>query len=264
VILGLNVAEASQGSIPGDRLYPLKIGLEGLQHALTRDSAEQCALHLEFARERVEEVAELVAEDRAGELPGALAAFEREMLAASWAAGHPGEETAGAASLRSSLEAEALRHDEVLRRLLAVAPEEARPGLEHALIILNTGRGTVHALFIPGEPSGLPDPSAVGPMLSEILQALEETSDEGASGGPDLPFPGTPGPAAGIAEERVAEQGDPPPLLGTVGAGGSAIPGGEPSVPLPRLPSPTQPAPGICQATARASPTPTVHLPHLH
>jgi hypothetical protein len=35
-------------------------------------------------------------------------------------------------------------------------------------------------------------------------------------------------------------------------------------VPLPRLPSPTQPAPGIIQATARASPTPTVHLPHLH
>lgn len=264
VILGLNVAEASQGSIPGDRLYPLKIGLEGLQHALTRDSAEQCALHLEFARERVEEVAELVAEDRAGELPGALAAFEREMLAASWAVGHPGEETAGAASLRSSLEAEALRHDEVLRRLLAVAPEEARPGLEHALIVLNTGRGTGHALFIPGEPSGLPDPSTVGPMLSEILRALEETSDEGASGGPDLPFPGTPGPAAGISEERVPEQGYPSPLLGTVGAGGSAIPGGGPSVPLPRLPSPTQPAPGIIQATATASSTPTIHLPHPH
>jgi hypothetical protein len=123
--------------------------VEGLHHALTHDPAERCSLHLEFARERIDEITRLLAEGRGDELSGALAAFEGEMLAASWAAGHPAQETSiGTASLRASLEAEARRHDEVLRGLLALAPEEARAGLEHALIVLNTGRGTIHALFI--------------------------------------------------------------------------------------------------------------------
>jgi hypothetical protein len=214
VILGLNVVEASQGSIPGDRLYPLKIGLEGLHHALTRDSAEQCALHLGFARERVEEAANLVEQDRASELPGALAAFEREMLAASWAAGHPAQDASiTPVSLRMSLEAEALRHDEELRRLLAVVPEEARLGLEHALSVLNTGRGTSHALFIGGGPGStviLPADATTADSVSGGSNEAQEAAPFGASAPAVLATcspQGGPGSGHGQAEAGLGGEG---------------------------------------------------------
>jgi hypothetical protein len=252
LILGLNVVEASQGSLPGDRLYPLKIGLEGLHHALTRDAAEQCALHLEFARERVEEIANLVAEGRAGELSGALAAFEREMLAASWAAGHPARDTSiGSASLRTSLEAEALSHDEALRGLLALAPEEARPGLEHALIVLNTGRGTIYALFIRGGSASTVAPTADGTI--PVTGGADETLGEASYGASGLVGVATPSPVGGPGSGHVQVEASPGTDADAV-EGGAAGTSNTSQVPVP---SSTPLATGGLHGGPSRTPTPT-------
>ncbi len=245
VILSLNVVEASQGSLPGDRLYPVKIGLEGMHHALTRDAAERCALHLEFARERVEEIARLVAEGRADELSGALAAFEGEMLAASWAAGHPAQDASIASmSLRTSLEAEALSHDAVLRRLLDVVPEEARPGLEHALIVLNTGRGTIHALFIGGGSALTATPSA-----APVTGGSDEALEEGSTSAPGLVGMATPaGPGSGHVQAEASPGADAGNAGGAAGPPDASQAPGLSSTPL---------ATGALHAGPSRTPTPT-------
>jgi hypothetical protein len=175
------VAAVSTAALPGDRLYPIKIGLEGMRHALALDEADHPEIHLLFARERIEEVCALLEAGRTEGLSETLAAFESEMLAASWAVAHPGavppEEVV---ALRGSLESEALHHNEILNALLTLAPEEARPGLEHALIILNTGRGTPHALFISLDAGVDLEQPSLGPMVPEVLETSLTSPEEGA------------------------------------------------------------------------------------
>jgi DNA-binding response OmpR family regulator len=189
------VVAASASALPGDRLYPIKIGLEGIRYALALDEAEHPDIHLLFARERIEEVCALLEAGRLEGLSETLAAFESEMLAASWAVAHPGgvppEEVV---ALRGSLEAEALHHNEILSALLTDAPEEARPGLEHALIVLNTGRGTAQALFISLDPEVALERPSLTPVVPEVLETLLTPPEEGALHpmGPTRPYPPLP------------------------------------------------------------------------
>ena len=240
-VLSFGFVEGAQGALPGGRLYPLKIGVEGLHHALTLDPAERCSLHLEFARERIDEITRLLAEGRGDELSGALAAFEGEMLAASWAAGHPAQETStGAASLRASLEAEARRHDEVLRGLLALAPEEARAGLEHALIVLNTGRGTIHALFIGVGAGAVSMPPADDTAVMAVMEGAEGTLQEWVGDPSSLPYPGAPATPSDPGSGHVQGQGlgplttiDPGGAPGTSGASSESQSSAPTSTPTP-------------------------------
>jgi len=52
-------AFASQNSLPGDVLYPVKILTEKTQVALTKDEINKASLHLEFAQKRLDELKKL-------------------------------------------------------------------------------------------------------------------------------------------------------------------------------------------------------------
>jgi hypothetical protein len=55
---------ASQSSLPGDRLYPIKTSLEHTRTSLSRDAADRAELYIEFAGRRLEEIELLIGEGR--------------------------------------------------------------------------------------------------------------------------------------------------------------------------------------------------------
>ena len=61
---GAGATYASQSSLPGEVLYPVKLVTERAQVALTVDDAREAALHLKFSSKRLEEVEELAHEGK--------------------------------------------------------------------------------------------------------------------------------------------------------------------------------------------------------
>ena len=61
---GLTSAAASGNSLPGDPLYPIKLGVERAQLAITFDAAARARLHARFADVRLSEAQRLVAAGR--------------------------------------------------------------------------------------------------------------------------------------------------------------------------------------------------------
>src|SRR3989337_1713397 len=76
---GVGVAGAAAGSLPGDRLYGVKRGLEEVSLALSRTSAGDAGLLLGFAERRLAEAEALIEIGRDDDLPAALAGYEREL-----------------------------------------------------------------------------------------------------------------------------------------------------------------------------------------
>jgi hypothetical protein len=69
-------ALASQSSLPGDALYPVKTSLEQTRVALARSAADRAQLQMEFAERRLGEIAGLIEEGRFENIPTATAEFE--------------------------------------------------------------------------------------------------------------------------------------------------------------------------------------------
>jgi len=61
---GLTSAAASNNSLPGDPFYPIKLGMERAQLAITFDPAARARLHAQFADVRLSEAQRLVAAGR--------------------------------------------------------------------------------------------------------------------------------------------------------------------------------------------------------
>jgi hypothetical protein len=64
LLAGTGLVRASSTSLPGDDLYPIKIGWEGLRINLTFDPQRRDSLEQEFENERYEELEELITENR--------------------------------------------------------------------------------------------------------------------------------------------------------------------------------------------------------
>jgi Domain of unknown function (DUF5667) len=64
---GLTSAAASGNSLPGDPFYPIKLGVERAQLAITFDTVARARLHAQFAAVRISEAQRLVAAGRVQE-----------------------------------------------------------------------------------------------------------------------------------------------------------------------------------------------------
>lgn len=127
-------ANAAQGAIPGNTLYPVKTGLERAQLALTRDQAAEARLHLSFAERRLTELSALVEGRRFDRLPGVASAFEAHLKAAmqdlsSIAEIDPHE----ARQLSSAVNESMTRFVAILSRLALDVPAKEKGALEGAL-----------------------------------------------------------------------------------------------------------------------------------
>ena len=83
VVSTSGVAFASQWTIPGDTLYPVKTSLERVQLALSLSEARRAQLHIAFAERRLVEIQSLVMESRFDYLHSAVGAFEAQATQAT-------------------------------------------------------------------------------------------------------------------------------------------------------------------------------------
>jgi hypothetical protein len=73
---------AASSSVPGDKLYPIKIATEKVQLQFTTSSEQRAKLHVEFAGRRLEEASEIKTSTRAGKsvrVHSAIESFRHEM-----------------------------------------------------------------------------------------------------------------------------------------------------------------------------------------
>ncbi len=127
-------ALASQASLPGDVLYPVKTSLEQTRVALARDASVRAQLQMEFAERRLVEIAALIEEGRFENIPTATAEFEtyiRNALAEleTIAQGDPEQ----AAILAGQVSEALTRYAVTLSGMLDQVPESVRLEMRRAL-----------------------------------------------------------------------------------------------------------------------------------
>jgi len=133
---GVGVAGAAAGSLPGDRLYGVKRGLEEVSLALSRTSAGDAGLLLGFAERRLAEAEALIEIGRDDDLPAALAGYERELSRLLAQEEHDQE---GLSRLEAALE----KHQQILNRVLERASLQGRQAIERALERTERGQDQV-------------------------------------------------------------------------------------------------------------------------
>ncbi|MDH5781615.1 MAG: DUF5667 domain-containing protein [Dehalococcoidia bacterium] len=131
--VGVGTAYASQGSLPGDALYPVKLRTEQVQRMLTGNDVEGVKLELEFARTRLEEIG-AIAHERSGKIPIAVTGYQRNLDLAIARA----EQAENGGISTSMLETVALAisdHLYILDGLEDSIPEAARDSISNAVEI---------------------------------------------------------------------------------------------------------------------------------
>lgn len=73
------LANASSVSIPGDAIYPVKLGIESLRLAVSFSPVSDAGLHLDFAQQRLTEIQYLALEGRYENIPAASRNFKQHL-----------------------------------------------------------------------------------------------------------------------------------------------------------------------------------------
>jgi AraC-like DNA-binding protein len=148
-VLGAGAVWAAEGSLPGDLLYPVKLAAEDVRLALTSAPADQVDLALRFVERRTEEVRALSEAGR--QVPDETTArmeahIEHALTQTAWASD---EEMS---SLLTSIAERTRAQAQLLEQVQATAPQQARPGLAHAVTVCQRGAEAAE--------DGLNDPQA--------------------------------------------------------------------------------------------------------
>jgi len=118
---GTGTAYASQSSLPGDALYPVKLSTEQFQRVITLDDATEVELELKFADTRLEEI-EAIADKRPDRIAIAIAGYERNLNLAITKA----EQIGDSETSRETVALEILDHLTRLDEIEDSVPEAAR------------------------------------------------------------------------------------------------------------------------------------------
>jgi hypothetical protein len=121
---------ASGGSLPGERLYPVKLGVEDIRLSLTADPTLQVQRNLNYVTERVDEMRELA--EGGEEIPGTVVArMEAQMdRAVGYTLVVPAEE---APDLVAELGKRMMQQQELLEEIRTKTQKEEAEVLENAL-----------------------------------------------------------------------------------------------------------------------------------
>ena len=126
LVVSFGAAYAAGEALPGDPLYGVKRGLEQAALAINPTARGDTGLLLRFAQRRLDEAERLVALGREDDLETALEAYEGTVDEALAAAGAD-PDSLGAVEV--ALDA----HEAALLRVLATAPDAAKPAISEAL-----------------------------------------------------------------------------------------------------------------------------------
>ena len=121
---GTGTAYASQSSLPGDTLYPVKLGTEQLQRVITFNDAAEVELELKFANTRLEEI-EAIAGKRPDKTSVAVTGYERNLNLAITKA----EQIGDSETSRETVALEILNHLTRLDEIEDGVPEAAREAI---------------------------------------------------------------------------------------------------------------------------------------
>jgi hypothetical protein len=159
-LIGGGTVYASQGSLPGDVLYSVKIALEDTLLGLSSETSAP-DLSSQYAGERVEEVKGLIERQRFEYIPSAMRRYQDQAI--------------GADPEHVSV------HIEILTGLLEVVPEQAKPAIEDAI--------AASSKFLDKLPQGLPEKGRPSELPGEPPVELPPLPVEP----PVLPPPDKPG-----------------------------------------------------------------------
>jgi hypothetical protein len=131
---------ASQNSIPGDTLYPIKTTLERTRLSLARSGDARVELQLEFAEQRLAEIESLIKEGRFQNIKPAATAFEEHIFTALEelsALAEVNPDQAGRLMVR--LTESISRYAAALSDMAGRVPEPVRGDLQNTIINLGGG-----------------------------------------------------------------------------------------------------------------------------
>jgi len=211
--LGCGMAWTARDSLPGDRLYSVKVKTEDARLALALTPEERLGLALQFVGERVEEIGVLVG--AGGQVPDVSVTrmgqhIEQVLVDAAWS---PEEQMS---DMLRQIAVHTLAQAQALERMKSVASQPARAGLERAALVCWRG-------FAAAE-SGLSDPQAFRllycqeqgtPVPMNVPGLATPTEDSSADEvAPALPSVTPESPRPTFEPHPTAqEQGSPPPTL---------------------------------------------------
>ena len=198
---GGGVAYASTDSLPGDALYGVKTLIEDVRLSVA-DDADALALQYKFAEKRLGEMEALIAQNRLGEVEGALNAYMHALqeMAKIMAKGDPTDPQRTEAEL-GYLKGIRETQRERLEAMLKDIPEQLR--LQLQLAIQNTEQFRLNRPEGAGQPEHAGEPAGQG--VQQMQQEQSGQTDEGGqemkqeqTGQPEEsgnPEPGTPNQA---------------------------------------------------------------------
>ncbi len=140
--LGGGTAYASQGSLPGDVLYPVKLSTEHVRVAFAGGDTDKAELYLTFANSRVEEMTALAERGRPEKVNIAVNGYDEAMAMATQKMEAASGKGLGIADI-SELVAEATsKHISTLEdEVYDKVPDEAKPAIQKAIDVSANGQG---------------------------------------------------------------------------------------------------------------------------
>ncbi len=144
---------ASQGSLPGEQLYGVKLFTEDVQYAFTNSPEQKAELSMDYANRRLNEAFVLMAHGRADQLSSTLINYEEQVK--KTAAMYEQVQTSGSAqdlALANQIRARMDEQNQMLSLLFAKASGADRPQIQHAIEFSNTSMPSIKKNNAPNPP----------------------------------------------------------------------------------------------------------------
>ena len=162
--IGGGTVYAAQASLPGDALYPVKLGTEQVAMMLPGDNLARAERGLELANRRVEELEALAEEGRMEYLERARERYEHALNMTLARMEQATDQALAAGNVTARVAEATWRHMEVLARVYEEVPEQAKPAIARAMEVSQRGhaaalgaleRVRLHRSQEPGPPEGV-------------------------------------------------------------------------------------------------------------
>lgn len=150
------VVGAADRSRPGDPLYPVDLQVEQFQLLLAYDMDRRVFLLLSIADERLLEIQQLAEGGRGEDILNALDAYEKTIMAIEQLVK---TESVKYDVLVTHIDDQFVSQEERLHTIRSQVPEQARPGLDHAIEVVHTGHENILLEESSEVPTNVPIPS---------------------------------------------------------------------------------------------------------
>jgi len=200
LVLGSSgMAYASQGTLPGDALYPVKLGVEQVQLWANLDPADEVRLHMQFSQNRVEEIEELVNLGRYQNIHQAMLDYEYHIDQATQQISRLALlNREGAGELALEMDNILADQSVLLNTLIATVPTETASDFVRAISVTIVGDRTLQVIIVQTgvEPSLTPTLPVSGHPTATNTSA---TLTQQPSGTPTPTLPATLSPTVAAA-----------------------------------------------------------------